>query len=58
MTRCPKCGRTDYDGKRPIVEPDECALEDGASCRAYLYGVEVGRRQAEQAAQSEGGAHG
>lgn len=58
MTRCPKCGRADYDGKRLFVAPDECALEDGIGCRAYRHGVEVGRRQAEQAAQGDGGADG
>ena len=46
MTTCPTCGRALYRGTKREVEPPECALEDGASCRAYVHGVEVGRTQA------------
>jgi hypothetical protein len=40
--RCPKCGRPVYQGTTK-VRPDECPHEDGIGCRAYRYGVEVGR---------------
>lgn len=32
-----------YSGAKRTVDPDECPFEDGATCRAYRHGVEVGR---------------
>lgn len=45
---CPKCGRFDYTGKTRTLQPDECGLADGASCRAYRHGVEVGTAEADR----------
>lgn len=43
--RCPGCRRTAYRGTTREVRPDECALEDGASCRAYRHGYGQGVRE-------------